>query len=88
LGRRLHREREILTLTFALEAQRAPPSRKALLEPWFSDEAHALDGAKRHGRLLLAQALGRLEESGTTLDVQRADEDITAVTLSWHHARG
>lgn len=41
----------------------APPSRRALLEPWFSLEALEQHPSDRYRRLVLAQALGLLEDS-------------------------
>jgi hypothetical protein len=81
--RELHGE-ALLTLTVSLDASRAPAERKALLEPWFSEEARALDGAERHGRLLLAQALGLLEDANVTLDIESSSPALTSITLVWY----
>lgn len=83
LGSSPVRDRRALTLSFRLDERRAPASRKALLEPWFSEDAHALAGRERHGRLLLAQALGLLEDSGVRLHIERLESSATGVTLTW-----
>lgn len=82
------RDRRALTMTVILDAKHAPPERKALMEPWFSEDTHALDGQRRHGRLLLARALGLLEESGVRLHIERLDASVTGVTLTWRPAHG
>jgi hypothetical protein len=83
LGTRVVRDQEAFTLSLTLDAQRVPQDRKALLEPWFSKEVEGLAGDARYGRLLLAQALGLLEESGAALSVLPASSGSTAVVLVW-----
>lgn len=83
LGTESVRGREALTLTVPLESSRAPEDRKALLEPWFSQEVQRLDGKFRYGRLLLAQALGLLEDSGAALSIRQVSPGLTAVVLIW-----
>jgi hypothetical protein len=80
------RDRRALTLTALFDSTHAPPERKALMEPWFSEDTHTLDGQRRHGRLLLARALGLLEESGVRLHVERLGSTVTGVTLTWRPA--
>lgn len=83
LGSETTPERQALTLTVQLDAHRVPADRRALLEPWFSREAQALDAASRHGRLLLAQALGVLEDLGAGLSLAQEGAESTAVVLTW-----
>lgn len=83
LGSETTPARQSLTLTVQLDAQRVPADRRALLEPWFSREAQALDAASRHGRLLLAQALGVLEDVGAGLSLVQGSAESTSVVLTW-----
>jgi hypothetical protein len=83
LGTLVVRDQEAFTLSLNLDAELVPQDRKALLEPWFSKEVEGLSGEARYGRLLLAQALGLLEESGAALSVRQASPGSTAVVLVW-----
>lgn len=78
-----------LSLSLSLNHDRAPASRRALVEPWFSEEARDLDVELRYCRLLLAEGLGMLEDQGVKLQVFGANEVLpeapseTRVILLW-----
>lgn len=72
-------ERPTLALTMEFSCQKVPALRRALIEPWFSEEAHALEADARYARLLLAQGLALLEDGGATIVVDEPSGEEPAV---------
>src|SRR5690606_14135432 len=64
-----------LVLTLLFDEGRLPTDRRLVLEPWFENAAAGLPDDHRYARLLLATALGRLEEGGANVSVKEAPTD-------------
>lgn len=81
-------ENDNLVLTLLFEGSHLPADRRLVLEPWFESAAIRLPDNHRYARLLLATALGRLEEGGANVSVSDAsgadaDSTWTAVRVVW-----
>lgn len=85
-------ERPTLVLTMEFSGEQVPALRRALVEPWFSEEAHALDADARYARLLLAQGLALLEDAGAAIvvDEPSGEQPIVArrVQITWPIVEG